>query len=612
MTRPPGILRAVRVNFRRPAALAAALLAALPLTACGLFGEDTTAEDIAEQFLAAFAGGDTATASTHTDSAESAKALMDQVRGSLKPATVIAQVRKVEQDGGQGDARADYEVTWDLGRGRLWTYEATFDLRAAEDTWKVRWAPTVLHPKLTAGQTLAVENLEPQLAPVLDRDGTPLLQPVRVISVLFEQAKAGDAGAVAAALSGALSGLDPAITPQSIMEGAAKAGAEPYQVVALRDSDYQAVRQSIYDLPGVRFTSAIRLLPPDRGLAPALLPGIRSMVEKQVEGESGWRVHTVDSTGAEVEEFFAKPVKPAEAVRTVMSKRLQEAAQAAVAELPTPSMLVALQPSSGDVLAVAQNAAADKEGLLALTGRYPPGSTFKVVTAAAVLASGKLTAETPVGCPPTTTVNGRVIPNSNRFDKGVVPLRTAFAFSCNTTFADLAVTMGPKELTDMARSLGLGVDFVVPGLTTITGSVPPADDRVERAEDGFGQGKVVASPFGMAVVAATVASGAVPKPVFMAGTETKADATPEPVPGAVLGPVREMMREVVVSGTATALARFPDVRGKTGTAQFGDGTRSHGWFVGYQGDLAFAVLVTDAGESGPAVAATARFLDAKG
>jgi cell division protein FtsI/penicillin-binding protein 2 len=65
---------------------------------------------------------------------------------------------------------------------------------------------------------------------------------------------------------------------------------------------------------------------------------------------------------------------------------------------------------------------------------------------------------------------------------------------------------------------------------------------------------------------------------------------------------------VVTDGTATALAGLGDVRGKTGTAQFGDGSHSHGWFAGYRGDLAFAVLITDSGGSGVAVQATARFL----
>ncbi|SDI87342.1 Cell division protein FtsI/penicillin-binding protein 2 [Actinokineospora alba] len=599
----------MRVSLSRPAALLAALVAVLPLTACA-FGSDPGPKDAANQFVAAFAGGDTVTASQHTDSAESAKALMDKVRGGIKPATVIAHVKDVVTTEGQPSAKATYEITWDLGRGRLWTYTSTFDLRTENDAWKVHWEPSVLHPKLAAQQTIAVRDIEASLAPVLDRDGTPVLQPERVISVLFDQGKAGDATAIAGQLAGALSGIDPTITQASILEGATKAGGKAYQVVALRDGDYQKVRSLIYELQGVRFTAESRLLPVDKALAPTLLPGIRKLVEQQVEGAAGWSVHTVDGAGADVEELFSKQAETATAVRVALSKQVQTAAQAAIAGEATPSMIVAIQPSTGDVLAVAQNAPADAAGQLALTGRYPPGSTFKIVTAAAALKSGKAAADTPLGCPGTKVIDGREIPNSGKFDKGVIPLRSAFAFSCNTTFAELAVAMAPDELTTMAKQLGLGVDYVVPGFTTITGSVPPATGKVERAEDGFGQGKVVASPFGMAVVAATVASGTVPKPVLVRGSETKSDTVADPVAAEVLGPVRDMMREVVTAGTAGALGPYGDVRGKTGTAQFGDGTHSHGWFVGYRGDLAFAVLLTDVGQSGTAVQAAARFLGA--
>jgi cell division protein FtsI/penicillin-binding protein 2 len=293
-----------------------------------------------------------------------------------------------------------------------------------------------------------------------------------------------------------------------------------------------------------------------------------------------------------------------------LSTGVQNAAQGAVAAEPTPSMIVAMQPSTGELLAVAQNGAADAQGPVALMGRYPPGSTFKIVTAAAALTAGTVVNATPVGCPAVITVQGREIPNSGRFDKGTIPLSSAFAFSCNTTFADLATKMAPDDLTNMARGLGLGADFVMPGATTVTGAVPPATNVVERAEDGFGQGKVVASPFGMAVVVSTVATGRVPLPTLLRGQPTTVDSTPPPVSPQVIVGVREMMLEM--ARTTPALAAFPDLRGKTGTAQFGDGTHSHGWFVGYRGDLAFAVLLTDAGVSSKAVAAAARFLAAVG
>jgi cell division protein FtsI/penicillin-binding protein 2 len=592
----------------------AAVVSLLPLSAaCGLFGSDEPGpEAVANEFLATFAGGDTASASGKTDSADAARKLMDKVRGSLKPASVSSEVQRV--DGGDGaSAKAAYTLTWDLGRNRRWTYSAELELRKDGGNWRVHWSPSVIHPKLAEQQSIAVQDLQPTLAPVLDRDGEVLLEPTQVVSVLLDRKKAGDLAAVAGKLADALKGLDATITQQSVVDGATQTTeGQPYLVVALREGDYQQVKSLIYELPGVRFTSGPRLLAGDKKFAPQLVPGIRKVVEDQVAGKAGWRVTTVDLAGADVEELFAKPAEPAQAITATLSHRTQNAAQAALASVQTSAMMVVMQPSTGEILAVAQNPAADKEGAIALSGRYPPGSTFKMITATAALESGKVTADTMVGCPGTTTIDGRVIPNSNKFDKGTIPLHSAFAFSCNTTFATLAVDLPQDGLTIAARKLGIGVDFVVPGLTTVTGSVPPASGKVERAEDGFGQGKVVASPFGLAVVVSTVATGTMPKPILVRGAETKVDTTPEPVEGPVIEAVRAMMREVVTAGTAGLLASYGEVAGKTGTAQFGDGTHSHGWFAGYRGDLAFATLITDAGESGKAVQATARFLSALG
>lgn len=579
-----------------------------PLAGCGLFGPDTGPEEVAKQFLDALAAGDNAAAAAKTDSADSAKPLMDKVRGALKPAAVTTKLDRV--DTGDDGATAAYTVSWDLGKGRTWAYPATADIRVNDGEWQVHWATSVLHPKLAAQQSIVLREEEPPLAPVLDRDGIPLLNPEAVVSIQFEQAKAGDVAGVTGKLAGAVARFDPAITPQSITDGAAKQPGQPYQVALLRDADYQVIKPEIYDLPGVRFRGGTRLLPVDRALATQLLPGLRKTVEDQVAGKAGWRVVTLGPTGSEVDELHIKQALPASAVATSLGRGVQAAAEVAIDPLPTPAMIVAIQPSTGDLLAVAQNAPADAQGAIALTGQYPPGSTFKIATSVAALRSGKVTADSPVPCPGTMTIGPRVIPNSGGFDKGTIPLHSAFAFSCNTTFAQLASGMPEDALTEAATQLGIGVDFVASGITTITGSVPPAKDGTERAEDGIGQGKVVASPFGMALAAATVASGTLPRPVLLRGTTTKADTQPKQVEQPVLDAVRQMMREVVTGGTAGTLAGVPNVHGKTGTAQFGDGTHAHGWFVGYRDDLAFAVLVTDAGVSAPATEAAKRFLEA--
>ncbi|ACU39695.1 penicillin-binding protein transpeptidase [Actinosynnema mirum DSM 43827] len=593
--------------------LAGPVCVLLLLSGCGLFTSEPGPGDALGDFLSKVASGDTLGAAELTDDPASAKDLLDKVRGALGATGLTTSVDAVgDQSGATAPAEATLE--WQLPNEHRWKYRTTVELRREADDWKVHWAPSVVHPKLGAQQSLGFAEARPALAPVLDRDGTALMSPETVVSVLLSPKEAGDLNAVATALAGALSRFDGKITAKTVADGAAAVPeGQSYLVAALRDADYQSVKPAIYELPGVRFTSQVSLLAPSRDYGSQVLPAIRKSVEDTVAGEAGFRVYTANSSGQEVETLFDQQPEPAHAVPTTLSRRMQDAAEDALEPIAQPAMLVALKVGTGEVLAVAQNGPADEQGAIALTGQFPPGSTFKIVTAAAAMASGKANADSPLPCPARTTVDGRrIVPNDKEFDKGAVPLRTAFAFSCNTTFAQLAAELPAAALTEQAASFGLGVDFEIPAITTITGSVPEASDVVERAEDGFGQGKVVASPFGMALVAATAAGGAMPTPTLMREQATKADRQPPAPSTAVLEPLRAMMREVVESGTATQLRDLGDVRGKTGTAQYGDGVNSHGWFVGYRGDVAFATLLLGANASTPAVDATGRFLRATG
>ena len=208
--------------------------------------------------------------------------------------------------------------------------------------------------------------------------------------------------------------------------------------------------------------------------------------------------------------------------------------------------------------------------------------------------------DTMVGCPGQIDIGDRTIPNYDKFDLGVVPMAKAFANSCNTTFAELASRMSPTALTVAASQFGIGPDYTVEGLTTVTGMVPATVDLAERTEDGFGQGKVLVTPFGMALAAATVAAGKTPTPHLIAGSRDRSrPATNPPVDPVTLDGLRSMMRLVVTNGTAKDIDGLGQVYGKTGEAEFQGG--SHAWFTGYRGDLAFAGLIVGGGSSTYAV-----------
>lgn len=582
------------------------LTAVLLVPVAGCSTGPSEQEVAANGFLKAYAAGNAQAASGQTDSPKQAKQLIEKVRGGLRPVVTHATLGKVtDTDNG---ARATYNMSWDFGEGKVWRYQGEFNLAEGENGWKVQWAPSVVHPKLKKDQSLSYSEVLPDAAPVTGSAGNELMAPEKLTTVTLSPQGAGDLAGVAGQLAGALGSIEPSITQQSIMDDAGEG--KPFPIVTLRQSDFDRVRSEISDLPGVTFPSRTDLVSVERGYADQVLAGVGKVVDKKVSASAGWKVAISDASGNETAELHKVPGKPVEPTQVTLSDDVQRAAEAAVDPVPQAAMIVAIKPSTGELVATAQNDPADAKGPLALTGQYPPGSTFKMVTGAAALEKGNVKIDTPVECPGKKQFAGDyVLPNDKEFDLGRVPLITAFAKSCNTTFAQLAVDMPADALPEAAKKLGIGVDFKMPGATTITGKVGTGDSTNRRAQNGIGQGTVTASPFGMALAAASVANGKMPMPTLINGERTEADSTPQPPSQATLDQLRTMMREVVKSGTATNIGGSGEVYGKTGTAQFGDGTHSHGWFVGYRDDLAFATLITDAGKSTPAVDLTKRFLD---
>jgi cell division protein FtsI/penicillin-binding protein 2 len=268
-----------------------------------------------------------------------------------------------------------------------------------------------------------------------------------------------------------------------------------------------------------------------------------------------------------------------------------------------------MQPSTGELLAVV-NTPFDGYNR-ALLGRYPPGSTFKVVTAAALLAGG-LRPGDPVDCPKEAKVGGRTFGNFEDEVLGRIPFSSAFANSCNTAFVQQAAKrLTGDELLAAAGRFGFGAD-PSPGVPAVTSRVPAPSDRADLAAEAFGQGRVTASPLQMATVAATVAEGRWRQPRLVAGDAGDSPREPpEPLDGGVAATLRTLMRQVVTEGTAAPAGLPAKVGGKTGTAEFGRGDPlpTHAWFIGFRGDLAFSVVVDGGGVGGKVAApAAARFL----
>ncbi|MET8800168.1 penicillin-binding transpeptidase domain-containing protein [Nocardia sp. NPDC004568] len=579
----------------------AALAFAVTGCAAGSSGPITAADG----FLGAFTARDIEAAADRTTRPEKAFAALTSAWDELGAEELHTDTGAARITG--DTATVDYTYEWRLPGGRTWTYAGQLPMVRSGGSWTVRWSGTAVHPRLGDTQTMALSVQPAPRARVNEQSGSDVLVPGTVSRVTFDATDSAEPQRVATALSRALVDIDERLTPERILDSA-RAADGVYTVIVLNEVEFGRAGPQLIGLPGVRVTQEWDMTPTDRKFAPDLMTQVRQAVIDDVDGRSGWRVVARNAGGAETGVLHEVAAQPAPSFALSVDRRIQNAAQRAVDGRREQTMMVVIEPSTGGILAVAQNAAADRDGPVATIGQYPPGSVFKTVTAAAAMAHGIATPDTVVSCPGAVTIGERMIPNYNGFSVGEVPMTTAYARSCNTSFARLASELPASALTDSAAAFGIGPDYTVAGLPTFSGSVPATDDRTQRTEDGIGQGRVVVSPFGMAVLAAAVASGSAPTPYVIAGRETVVDG-PRPVlaPEVVRG-LRAMMRQVVVAGTAERIADQGEVFGKTGEAEVEGG--SHSWFVGYRGDIAFATLLVRGGSSDNAVAVTRDMLAA--
>jgi hypothetical protein len=582
----------------------AMLVATIALSACTPRPDGPA--PAAERFFAALSTGDTASAAELSDNPSDAREVLNAAWSGLQATHLDAQIlgSKYTEDTGT----VSYRYTWHLPKNRTWTYDGQLKMARYEGHWQVRWGTTDLHPRLGEHQTFALRADPPRRAAVNEDGGTDVLAPGYLYHYTLDASRAGASLITTVrAVVDALRPFDDTLNdPQRLAEQASASG-KPLDLITLRTDDNNNVAPAIGNLPGVVITPQAELLPTDYHFASALMSQIKKAVIDELDGQAGWRVVSVNQNNVDVAVLHEVEPSPAPSISISLDRAVQNAAQRAVDNQGRQAMIVAIKPSTGDILAVAQNGAADAVGPLATTGLYPPGSTFKMVTAGAALERDMASPNTLLGCPGEIDIGHRTIPNYGGFDLGVVPMSRAFASSCNTTFAELASRMPPRGLTQEASQYGIGLDYQVDGINTVTGSVPPTVDMAERTEDGFGQGKVLASPFGMALVAATVAAGKTPVPKLIEGRPTTITGDTTPISDKVIEALRPMMRLVVTNGTGKDIANCGAVFGKTGEAEFPGG--SHSWFAGYRGDMAFAALIVGGGSSEYAVRMTKYMFD---
>ena len=540
----------------------------------------------------------------------------------LGDAAVTATAAPLARDGDVATSALD--VVWTLPGDREWRYTTPVRLVGADGSWRVTGPGdgSPWHPELAPGQTLSLQRTAAERGDLLDRDGEPLMPRGTVHQVALDPVRATPAGAREVQRVTGVDGLVSALADR-----VASGSQAPVPVITYRERDWQERRDRLEAVDGLIAPTAARPLGPTRTFGQPLLGTVGEATAEMVERSDG-RLRAGDQAGrsglqaqydttlagtsgiavvtsGDTTLFTAEPVAGND-VDTTLDPGVQRAAERALAaaDLTVPGALVAVDVPTGEVLAAANSPSSGFDR--AITGRYPPGSTFKVATTYAYLTGDITTPEARVDCPPVQVVDGRRYTNyAGESISGSPRFAEDFAQSCNTAFVSLSPELGAEDLTTAAGALGIGAGWAdglgVDG--TFDGSVPATRGGTDTAAAAIGQGRVEVSPLALAVMSASVARGTWVAPRLV--VQDEGGPRPVPLDGRAVGQIRSMMADVVTQGTATVMRGTPGgvVRGKTGTAEHGsDDEEPYVWFTGYQGDVAFAVLV-EGGKSGGQVSA---------
>ncbi|GAA1935994.1 penicillin-binding transpeptidase domain-containing protein [Nocardioides hwasunensis] len=560
---------------------------------------------------------------------EAARASFAELVAPLDEVPVAVSVAGLEESEEEGWAEARLAWRWEVSESATWAYETTVRLAPVDEVWQVEWSPEALAPDLADGDTIGIRTLAPTRGDIVGADGAVLVTERPVLRYGLDKTKVEGQQVVRSARRIARI-LD--VDVASYVDRAKAMGPAAYvEALVLREDDALDVLPAFREVPGALAVRDTMPLAPTREFAAALLgrvgpataeivdesdgavvagdevglSGLQARYDEQLRGTPGTAVVARDADD-QLRTLFEEPATDGADLVTTLDPALQDKAESALATLGAnapASALVAIRPSDGAVLATA-NGAGNAGADLADTGRYAPGSTFKVVSSLALLRNGMKPGDR-VSCPATTVVDGRSFKNYDDYPAssiGDITLTQAVAQSCNTAFISQADGLGDGALAAAAQALGLGTDHDL-GFPVYLGQVPPPQTETGAAADLIGQGTVLASPFAMATVAASVSAGRTVLPTLL--PEHPVEQTPIDVPltEGEAGTLRGLMKAVVDTGSGRFLLDVPGVTGaKTGTAEHGEPDASgslptHAWMIATRGDLAVAVFV-ETGVSG--------------
>ena len=496
-------------------------LAAVAFAAGAIVGAQSGAsatQSLGDRYAEAWARSDYASMYADLDAASKRAITATRFAAAYEAAQRIATATRLSVRGKASEASGGVSIPVQVQTRLFGTLPLTYTLKTTGESSgpQIAWSQSAAFPGLNAGERLSRRTTMPARASLLARDG----------SVLAE-------------------GAQSTVTPSTPTE-------------ATRSSPLgEAGAAAIGEVGPVPSSRAAEL--EAKGVPPQALVGLSGAeraLDDQLRGTPGGEL----LAGTRVLAYAA--ARPAASIRTSISPSLQRAAVAALGGLY--GGIVVMKPSTGEILAVAG---------IGLDGLQPPGSTFKMITLAAVLKAKLANPRTVFPYATYATLDGVKLSNANGESCGGT-LELAFAVSCNSVFAPLGAKLGSAKLVGAAESFGFNHDTGIAGAPQST--LPAAaqiQGELDTGSTAIGQGQVLATPLQMATVAATVANeGRRPTATFLSAHHAPAVRVLETD---LARTERHLMVAVVREGTGTAAA-IPGVivAGKTGTAELKSACKS--------------------------------------
>jgi cell division protein FtsI/penicillin-binding protein 2 len=521
------------------------------------------------------------------------------------------QIKQVSQHG--STATAAFLASVDLGSSGLsWTYTGRFELRHGRSGWKVQWSPSVIVPGLQAGDRLAVLTTMPPRAQIEDSVGRPLAVPSAVYAVGVRPGRLADPLQTAAALA-AVTGLD---ATQIYGQITAAPSAPFLALLQLPPAGYAAWQRKLARVPGLIVqrrtermfdsiapavtgavgTETTPILQQDgvpyRPGATVGLSGLQQAYQRTLTGTPTTEVVRQEPDG-KLQVLHQWKGSLSQPLQTTLSSHIQLAADAALRQVPGSAAIVAVQPGTGKILAVASREAGGMPPIDPLDGQYQPGQAFTIVSTAALLESGfDVTSRIP--CKAVNSVGGEDFANQPvEADLGAQPpFSVDFAHACGTAFAGLSMQLNARDLTDAAADFGIGARWSI-RIPATSGTIGSPAGYGPIAAASVGSGGVRVSPLDMALAAGLVQSGSWYAPSIVTNPKDPGLRPRQPFDAQIITTMRSLMRSAVTTGAAQAAsAPGGPVFGQVGSTPIGSVSRGLGavWFVGYQGGIAFAVI----------------------